>query len=165
VTIEQKTIDLTLRIWRQAGPDGPGAFKTYRLGPISTDISFLEMLDILNERLSLAGEEPVAFDHDCREGICGTCGAVVTGIPHGPVAGPPLCQLHMRHFQDGDTLVLEPAPGRGFGHLPATRRSGIVAEHHLAWRSVPAKPHRPHAGSPLTSPSGLVALAQPRRRS
>jgi succinate dehydrogenase / fumarate reductase iron-sulfur subunit len=114
VTIELKTIDLSLRIWRQTGPNDPGAFHSYKSGPISTDISFLEMLDILNERLSLAGEEPVAFDHDCREGICGTCGAVVNGIPHGPVAGTTLCQLHMRHFQDGDTLVIEPFRARAF---------------------------------------------------
>jgi succinate dehydrogenase / fumarate reductase iron-sulfur subunit len=114
VTIEQKTIDLSLRIWRQTGPNDPGAFHSYKSGPISTDISFLEMLDILNERLSLAGEEPVAFDHDCREGICGTCGAVVNGIPHGPVPGTTLCQLHLRHFQDGDTLVIEPFRARAF---------------------------------------------------
>ncbi len=108
------TIELNLRIWRQAGPEGPGGFKSYRSGPISTDISFLEMLDILNERLALAGEEPVAFDHDCREGICGACGAVVNGIPHGPVKKTTLCQLHMRHFHDGDTLVIEPFRARAF---------------------------------------------------
>jgi len=108
------TINLILQIWRQAGPKGSGDFKTYRPGPISTDISFLEMLDILNEQLTLADEEPVAFDHDCREGICGACGAVVNGIPHGPVAKTTLCQLHMRHFQDGDILVIEPFRARAF---------------------------------------------------
>jgi succinate dehydrogenase / fumarate reductase iron-sulfur subunit len=108
------TINLTLRIWRQAGPETAGGFKTYRTGPLSRDISFLEMLDILNERLTLAGEEPVAFDHDCREGICGACGAVVNGIPHGPVAKTTLCQLHLRHFRDGDTLVVEPFRARPF---------------------------------------------------
>lgn len=108
------TINLTLRIWRQAGPDTIGAFQTYQSGPLSTDLSFLEMLDVLNERLALAGEEPVAFDHDCREGICGACGAVVNGHPHGPVPQTTLCQLHLRHFQDGDTLVIEPFRARAF---------------------------------------------------
>jgi succinate dehydrogenase / fumarate reductase iron-sulfur subunit len=108
------TINLTLRIWRQPGPDAPGAFRTYQSGPLSTDLSFLEMLDLLNERLSLAGEEPVAFDHDCGEGICGTCGAVVNGRPHGPVERTTLCQLHLRHFNDGDTLIIEPFRARAF---------------------------------------------------
>jgi succinate dehydrogenase / fumarate reductase iron-sulfur subunit len=108
------TINLTLRIWRQAGPDAPGEFRTYESGPLSTDLSFLEMLDLLNERLTLAGEEPVAFDHDCREGICGSCGAVVNGQPHGPVPKTTLCQLHLRHFNDGDTLVIEPFRARAF---------------------------------------------------
>jgi succinate dehydrogenase / fumarate reductase iron-sulfur subunit len=107
-------INLTLKIWRQTGPDAKGSFKTYPSGPISTDISFLEMLDILNETLTREGEEPVAFDHDCREGICGTCGAVVNGIPHGPEKKTTLCQLHMRHFKDGDTLVIEPFRARAF---------------------------------------------------
>lgn len=108
------TINLTMRIWRQAGPDTPGVFRTYQSGPLSTDLSFLEMLEILNERLTLAGEEPVAFDHDCGEGICGACGAVVNGRPHGPVEGTTLCQLHLRHFNDGDTLVIEPFRARAF---------------------------------------------------
>jgi succinate dehydrogenase / fumarate reductase iron-sulfur subunit len=107
-------INLTLNIWRQAGPDVGGGFRTYDSGPISTAISFLEMLDILNEKLSLAGEEPVAFDHDCREGICGSCGAMVNGAPHGPREKTTLCQLHMRHFRDGDTLVIEPFRARAF---------------------------------------------------
>jgi succinate dehydrogenase / fumarate reductase iron-sulfur subunit len=107
-------INLTLKIWRQTGPADQGRFKTYASGPISTDSSFLEMLDILNEKLTMTGEEPVAFDHDCREGICGTCGAVVNGIPHGPEKKTTLCQLHMRHFQDGDTLVIEPFRARAF---------------------------------------------------
>jgi succinate dehydrogenase / fumarate reductase iron-sulfur subunit len=105
-------INLNLKIWRQNGPNDKGSFKTYDSGPISTDISFLEMLDILNERLTKEGEEPVAFDHDCREGICGTCGAVVNGVPHGPQKKTTLCQLHMRHFKDGDTLVIEPFRAR-----------------------------------------------------
>jgi len=108
------TISLTLKIWRQAGPDTPGGLREYASGPISTDMSFLEMLDLVNERLSLRGEEPIAFDHDCREGICGMCGAVVNGRPHGPLARTTLCQLHMRHFRDGDTLVIEPFRAEAF---------------------------------------------------
>jgi succinate dehydrogenase / fumarate reductase iron-sulfur subunit len=107
-------INLTLKIWRQKGPDQPGRLETYESGPISTDMSFLEMLDVLNEQLTLKGEEPVAFDHDCREGICGMCGAVVNGNAHGPEKETTLCQLHMRHFKDGDTLVIEPFRARAF---------------------------------------------------
>jgi succinate dehydrogenase / fumarate reductase iron-sulfur subunit len=107
-------INLTLKIWRQKGPDASGSFQTYASGPISTDMSFLEMLDVLNERLTREGEVPVAFDHDCREGICGMCGAVVNGHPHGPEKETTLCQLHMRHFRDGDTLVIEPFLARAF---------------------------------------------------
>ena len=107
-------IQLTLKIWRQEGPDPPGRFQAYASGPISTDMSFLEMLDVLNERLTGEGEEPVAFDHDCREGICGMCGAVGNGHSHGPEKETTLCQLHMRHFKDGDTLVIEPFRARAF---------------------------------------------------
>ena len=107
-------IQLNLKIWRQNGPDEPGRLETYASGPISTEMSFLEMLDVLNERLTLEGKEPVAFDHDCREGICGMCGAVVNGHPHGPEKEATLCQLHMRHFRDGDTLVIEPFRARAF---------------------------------------------------
>jgi len=108
------TVNLTLKIWRQAGPEAPGRFETYRTGPLSTDMSFLEMLDVLNEQLTLEGKEPVAFDHDCREGICGMCGAVVNGEPHGPEEKTTLCQLHLRHFADNDTLVIEPFRARAF---------------------------------------------------
>ncbi len=103
-----RTISVTLKIWRQKGPEDKGHFETYELDNISTDISFLEMLDLLNERLTKEGKEPVAFEHDCREGICGMCGAVVNGIPHGHVKETTLCQLHMRHFKDGETIVIEP---------------------------------------------------------
>lgn len=109
-----ETISLTLKIWRQQGPEDKGRLETYRMENISTDMSFLEMLDVLNERLTLEGKEPVAFDHDCREGICGACGAVVNGVPHGPVKATTLCQLHMRHFKDGDTVVVEPFRARAF---------------------------------------------------
>ena len=106
------TINLTLRVWRQAGPAAQGRLDTYRAEGIPTDASFLEMLDIVNERLTLAGQEPIAFDHDCREGICGMCGAVINGRPHGHEKETTLCQLHMRHFKDGDTVVIEPFRAR-----------------------------------------------------
>ncbi|MBU0680266.1 MAG: succinate dehydrogenase/fumarate reductase iron-sulfur subunit [Proteobacteria bacterium] len=108
------TINLTLKVWRQKNSTSKGALSTYTLRKISTDMSFLEMLDVLNEQLLLTGEEPVAFDHDCREGICGMCGAVVNGQPHGPEKETTLCQLHMRHFKSGDTLVIEPFRAKAF---------------------------------------------------
>ena len=107
-----QTINLTLRVWRQTGPAAPGRFEDYRAEGIPTDASFLEMLDIVNERLTLKGQEPIVFDHDCREGICGMCGAVINGRPHGHEKETTLCQLHMRHFHDGDTLVIEPFRAR-----------------------------------------------------
>jgi succinate dehydrogenase / fumarate reductase iron-sulfur subunit len=110
--VSGRTINLTLRVWRQQGPEAPGRLETYQAENISTDASFLEMLDIVNERLTLEGREPIAFDQDCREGICGMCGAVVNGRPHGPERETTLCQLHMRHFRDGDTLIIEPFRAR-----------------------------------------------------
>ena len=109
-----ETINLTLKIWRQKGPDDRGALETLKAEDISTDMSFLEMLDVVNEHLTLEGKEPIAFDHDCREGICGMCGFVVNGYAHGPEPETTLCQLHMRHFKDGDTLVIEPWRARPF---------------------------------------------------
>ena len=109
-----KTINLTLKIWRQKGPDAKGALETYEAKDILTDMSFLEMIDVINEKITLEGKEPIAFDHDCREGICGTCGAVVNGRPHGPERATTLCQLHMRHFSDGDIIVIEPFRSRAF---------------------------------------------------
>src|ERR1700730_13810937 len=103
-----ETLNLTLKVWRQANPAAAGEFKTYKVYEISTDMSFLEMLDVLNEDLIARGEEPIAFDHDCREGICGTCGFMVNGSAHGPHPGTTICQLHMRHFHDGEELWLEP---------------------------------------------------------
>ncbi len=108
------SINLTLKIWRQPNSDALGAFETYLLDGIHTDMSFLEMLDVLNEKLTKEGKEPVAFDHDCREGICGMCGAVVNGVAHGPEKEVTLCQLHMRHFKSGDTLVIEPFRSRAY---------------------------------------------------
>jgi succinate dehydrogenase / fumarate reductase, iron-sulfur subunit len=110
--VSGKTINLTLKVWRQPGSAAPGRLETYQAEHIPTDASFLEMLDIVNERLTLAGSEPIAFDHDCREGICGMCGSVVNGRPHGPEKETTLCQLHMRHFKDGDTLFIEPFRAR-----------------------------------------------------
>ena len=108
------SINLTLKIWRQANSDSLGNLETYPLDNVHTDMSFLEMLDILNEKLTKDGKEPVAFDHDCREGICGMCGAVVDGVAHGPERDVTLCQLHMRNFSSGDTIVIEPFRSRAF---------------------------------------------------
>ena len=107
-------IAITVKIWRQSGPTARGSLETYALSNISTDMSFLEMLDVLNEQLTMEGKEPVAFDHDCREGICGMCGAVVDGVAHGPERETTLCQLHMRHFKDGQTICIEPFRARAF---------------------------------------------------
>jgi succinate dehydrogenase / fumarate reductase iron-sulfur subunit len=109
-----KTISVTLKIWRQQTSGVKGRLESYAAEDISSDMSFLEMLDVINEKLTLKGQEPIAFDHDCREGICGTCGAVVNGRPHGPEKGTTLCQLHMRHFSDGDTIVIEPWRAKAF---------------------------------------------------
>ena len=108
------TMNLTLQVWRQAGPDAPGGLKEYRAADISPDMSFLEMLDVVNERLIEQGEIPIAFDHDCREGICGSCGVMINGVAHGPMKGTATCQLHMRSFRDGDTIVVEPWRARAF---------------------------------------------------
>jgi succinate dehydrogenase / fumarate reductase iron-sulfur subunit len=105
---------LTLHIWRQNGPDDEGRFATYELEDVNTHMSFLEMLDVLNQDLIGKGEEPVTFEHDCREGICGSCGFVINGVPHGGQKGSTVCQLHMRHFSDGDELFLEPWRAKGF---------------------------------------------------
>ena len=107
-------MNLTLRVWRQAGPDAPGRFETYEAKDISEDTSFLEMLDLVNEELIAAGEEPIEFMHDCREGICGTCGLMINGRAHGPDGGAATCQVHMRSFADGDELVIEPFRAAGF---------------------------------------------------
>lgn len=109
-----KNINLTLKVWRQNNANDKGGFETYPAEGISTDMSFLEMIDVINEKLTLDGKDPIAFDHDCREGICGMCGAVVNGRPHGPEKGTTLCQLHMRHFQDGDNIVIEPWRAKAF---------------------------------------------------
>ncbi|MDX9882745.1 MAG: succinate dehydrogenase/fumarate reductase iron-sulfur subunit [Prolixibacteraceae bacterium] len=104
----EKTINLTLKVWRQNGPKEKGRFETYKVSNISTDSSFLEMMDILNEQLIGENKEPVAFDHDCREGICGMCSLYINGRPHGPDDDVTTCQLHMRKFKDGETVTIEP---------------------------------------------------------
>jgi succinate dehydrogenase / fumarate reductase, iron-sulfur subunit len=105
---------LTLNVWRQKDAKSAGAFVAYVAPDVSPDMSFLEMLDVVNEGLILKGDAPIAFDHDCREGICGTCGVVINGQPHGPRKGTTACQLHMRSFNDGDTLTIEPWRARSF---------------------------------------------------
>ena len=110
----EKNISFKLKIWRQRGPKEKGQFKVYEMKDIPTDTSFLEMLDILNEQLINAGEEPVVFDHDCREGICGMCSLYINGHPHGPATGATTCQLYMRRFKDGETITVEPWRSAGF---------------------------------------------------
>ncbi|WP_093838905.1 succinate dehydrogenase/fumarate reductase iron-sulfur subunit [Streptomyces aidingensis] len=141
---------LTLNIWRQPAPDRPGAMATYHIEDISPDMSFLEMLDTLNERLIAEGEEPVAFDHDCREGICGACGLVINGRAHGPERTT-TCQLHMRHFRDGDTIDIEPWRA---GPFPVLR--DLVVDRSALDRII-------GAGGYITAPTGAApeAHAQP----
>ena len=103
-----------LHVWRQAGPESPGAMETYDAADISPEMSFLEMLDIVNERLNAEGKEPIAFEHDCREGICGSCGMMINGQAHGPQRGTATCQLHMRKFSDGDEIFIEPWRAQAF---------------------------------------------------
>ena len=109
-----ETINLTLKVWRQAGPQETGRFETIPADDVDPNMSFMEMLDALNEKLIMEDREPIEFDNDCREGICGTCGAMVNGIPHGHGQGMTICQLHMRAFNDGDTIVVEPFRARAF---------------------------------------------------
>ena len=99
---------ITLKVWRQRSREAKGEFKTYQHDHVSTDMSFLEMLDVLNTSLIKKGEEPIHFDHDCREGICGMCSLYINGRAHGPLRGTTVCQLHMRHFEDGETITIEP---------------------------------------------------------
>tara|TARA_A100001234_G_scaffold56672_1_gene48592 strand:+ start:936 stop:1688 length:753 start_codon:yes stop_codon:yes gene_type:complete len=107
-------LKLTLNIWRQKSSDVAGEFESYEVDNLNTHMSFLEMLDVLNEKLVSEDKEPVAFDHDCREGICGMCSMVINGRPHGPMKGTTTCQLHMRHFKNGDTITIEPWRAKAF---------------------------------------------------
>ncbi len=106
--MQHREINLKLKVWRQKNEKTSGKFADYEVKGISTEMSFLEMIDVLNEQLIAKGEEPIAFDHDCREGICGMCSMYINGKPHGPWEGTTTCQLHMRAFNDGDTIVVEP---------------------------------------------------------
>ena len=105
---------ITLKVWRQATPGDKGGFRTYQMDNVSPDMSFLEMFDVLNDQLTREGEDPVHFDHDCREGICGMCSMYINGHPHGPKQGITTCQLHMRSFKDGDTITVEPWRAKAF---------------------------------------------------
>jgi len=107
-------LKLTLNIWRQKSSNASGKFESYEVDNLNTHMSFLEMLDVLNEKLVAEDKEPVAFDHDCREGICGMCSMVINGRPHGPMKGTTTCQLHMRHFKNGDTITIEPWRAKAF---------------------------------------------------
>jgi succinate dehydrogenase / fumarate reductase iron-sulfur subunit len=145
---------LTLQIWRQAGPEAPGAFATYEVDDVTEEMSFLELLDVLNERLVAAGAEPVAFDSDCREGICGSCGLMIDGQAHGPQRGTATCQLHLRRFSDGDTVVVEPFRSAGF---PLVK--DLVVDRRALDRII-------EAGGYITAPTGsapdanLIAVAK-----
>ncbi|MBR6463983.1 MAG: succinate dehydrogenase/fumarate reductase iron-sulfur subunit, partial [Verrucomicrobia bacterium] len=120
-------MNLTLKVWRQKDQASNGKMETYQAKKVSPDMSFLEMLDVVNEDLIQKGQDPIAFDSDCREGICGTCSMVVNGVPHGPQRGTTVCQLHMRHFKDGDTIAIEPWRARPFPVLKdlITNRSAL----------------------------------------
>lgn len=112
--MEHTTINLTLKVWRQRNSQSAGNFETYAVKDVSTEMSFLEMIDVLNEQLIVEGKDPIAFDHDCREGICGACSMYINGRPHGPWQANTTCQLHMRAYKDGDTIVVEPWRANAF---------------------------------------------------
>lgn len=112
--MQHYSMNLTLKVWRQKNKDAEGKFETYSVQNISSEMSFLEMIDVLNERLITDGGDPIAFDHDCREGICGMCSMVIDGRPHGPWQGTTTCQLHMRAFKDGDVITIEPFRANSF---------------------------------------------------
>ena len=133
---------LTLNIWRQRSADVPGSMQSYELDDVSPEMSFLEMLDVLNERLIAENQEPVEFEHDCREGICGSCGLMINGQPHGPQGGTATCQLHMRKFADGDTINIEPWRAAAFPVL-----KDLVVDRSAFDRIV-------EAGGYITAPTG-----------
>jgi succinate dehydrogenase / fumarate reductase iron-sulfur subunit len=112
--MEHYTMNLTLKVWRQENSTAQGRFETYKVSNISSEMSFLEMFDVLNEQLVTEGKDPIAFDHDCREGICGSCSMYIDGKPHGPWKHNTVCQLHMRAYKDGDTIVVEPWRAKAF---------------------------------------------------
>ncbi|GAA0569583.1 succinate dehydrogenase/fumarate reductase iron-sulfur subunit [Actinomadura livida] len=141
------TMKLTLRVWRQSGPEDKGRMVEYKLDDVSPDASFLEMLDVLNERLIAEGEEPVAFDHDCREGICGMCSLVINGTPHGPERATTTCQLHMRKFKDGEVIDIEPWRAAAF---PVVK--DLVVDRSAFDRMI-------QAGGYITAPTGTAPEA------
>src|SRR6476646_9253381 len=112
--MEHYTMNLMLKVWKQKNAADRGRFETYSVKDISSEMSFLEMFDVLNEQLIHEGEDPIAFDHDCREGICGMCSMYINGRAHGPLHGTTTCQLYMRHFKDGETIVVEPWRAKAF---------------------------------------------------
>lgn len=112
--MSERTMKVSLQVWRQSGPADRGRFERYACDGVSEHMSFLELLDVVNERLLAAGKDPIAFDHDCREGICGSCGFMVNGVAHGPQSATTVCQLHMRKFKDGDDIIIEPWRSRAF---------------------------------------------------
>jgi succinate dehydrogenase / fumarate reductase iron-sulfur subunit len=112
--MQHYSMNLKLKVWRQRNANEQGRFETYDVDNVSSEMSFLEMIDVLNERLIAKGDEPIAFDHDCREGICGMCSMVIDGRPHGPWKGTTTCQLHMRAFKDGDVVTVEPFRANAF---------------------------------------------------
>ena len=142
-----RTIDLTLHVWRQSGPDQPGRMETIPAGNISVEMSFLEMLDVVNDRLTREGKEPIAFDHDCREGICGSCGMMINGVAHGPMRATTTCQLHMRSFTDGQEVWIEPWRARAFPVL-----KDLVVDRSAFDRIV-------QAGGYITAPTGSAPEA------
>jgi succinate dehydrogenase / fumarate reductase iron-sulfur subunit len=140
-------VKLTLKVWRQPSALHRGAFHTYVADDVDPDMSFLEMLDVVNEKLILEGQDPIAFDHDCREGICGTCGMVINGVAHGPQRATTACQLHMRHFNDGDEVVIEPWRARAFPVL-----KDLVVDRSAFDRII-------EAGGFITAPTGAAPEA------
>jgi succinate dehydrogenase / fumarate reductase, iron-sulfur subunit len=146
-----RAMALVLRVWRQAGPGAPGRFDTYEVGGLSEEMSFLEALDVLNEQLIVAGREPVAFDHDCREGICGSCGMMINGRAHGPRRGTATCQLHLRHFHHGQTVTVEPWRAAAFPII-----KDLVVDRSAFDRII-------EAGGFITAPTGGAPDAQATR--
>jgi succinate dehydrogenase / fumarate reductase, iron-sulfur subunit len=142
---------LVLRVWRQDGPSAPGDFETYEVAGLSPDMSFLEALDVLNEQLTGTGRMPVAFDHDCREGICGSCGMMINGRAHGPLRGTATCQLHLRHFHDGQTVTVEPWRAAAF---PVLR--DLIVDRSALDRTI-------EAGGFITAPTGSAPDANATR--
>ena len=138
---------ITLKVWRQKDAKSEGRFVTYEAPDVSPDMSFLEMLDVVNEGLAVKGEDPIAFDHDCREGICGMCGMIINGVAHGPERATTACQLHMRHFRDGDEITIEPWRAQAFPVI-----KDLVVDRSAFDRIIEAGGDGPPAPEPPPSP-------------